>query len=100
MNIRIFAIAGTAASVLALAACASHPQGKQQVAKQSNSKMVCMKLQPLGSHIPQVSCMTQHQYAEYRKQEAQNRANSQHALNQADTQGNISASGDGGGGGL
>ena len=99
MNIRIFVVAGVAAAGLALAACASQPQGKQQVAQQDSSKMVCIKLQPLGSHIPQVSCMTEHQYAEYKKQKAQNRANSQHALNQQNQQAATCMGGDSGCGG-
>ncbi len=61
--------------------------------------MVCIKLQPLGSHIPQVSCMTQHQYAEYRKQKAENRANSRHALNQQNQQSAQCMGGDSGCGG-
>lgn len=93
-----------AGMALALGACASQPKGKQ-LAQQKKTHMVCFSAIPTGTHIAKTYCMTEENYAYYKKLQQKGRKADQSQLLQMTTDANHAAmrentpSGAGGGGG-
>ncbi|MGH8225865.1 MAG: hypothetical protein ACRER1_06910, partial [Gammaproteobacteria bacterium] len=83
---------------LALAACASQPNStNQKTADQSKTHMVCFSTMPLGSHIAKTQCMSEANYAYYKKAQEEQAKKDRAALDRMQGQGSRTATGDGGG---
>lgn len=87
-----------AGAALALGACASQPKGKNQVAQQKKTHLVCFSTTKTGTHIAKTYCMTETNYAYYRKQQEKEREATQNSLQQMEQAGSHASQGDGGGG--
>ncbi|MGH8427067.1 MAG: hypothetical protein ACRES7_03685 [Gammaproteobacteria bacterium] len=98
-------MAALTAGSVTLGACASQPgsqAAQQKTAQQNNSHMVCFSTNPIGSHIAQTQCMTEQNYADYKKAEEKQAEAERAKLQQQQQQGATGAGGDGGtlGGGV
>lgn len=93
-----------AGAALAVGACASQPKD-QKVAQQEKTHMVCFSAMPTGTHIAKTYCMTEENYAYYKKMQKKGRKGDQAQLLQMATEANHAAmrentpSSSGGGGG-
>lgn len=87
------AVAGVMGATFMLGACASQPKGNQ-VAQQNKTHMVCFSTTSIGSHISKTTCMTEENYASYKKQQEKAAEQERTQLQQRQNQGN-----QGGGGG-
>lgn len=73
---RLVMVAGLAAAVLALGACASQSSNSvaaNQKAAAKKQHLICTTQASLDSHIPQTTCMTEQQYKEMQKEGAKQR---------------------------
>ena len=103
MTRKIVLMAATVAGSLALAACASQPNGtNRKTADQAKTHMVCFSTYPVGSHIAKTQCMSEQSYAEYKKAEEKQAQTERARLQQAQQQDRTGVGGDGGtpGGGI
>ncbi len=84
-----------AGGALALSACATQPKGVQQTADQAKTHMVCFSSTPLGSHIAKTQCMSEANYAYYKKQQEEQAKKDRAQLSQMLLQGTKNAGGGG-----
>jgi hypothetical protein len=92
-------VAGLAAAVLALGACASqggnsmsaNQKASQQKKVAKQGQAICVQQTTLGSHIARTTCITEQQYKQLQKEHAKERTQTQQQLQQMGSNGQCTA---------